>query len=349
MRLKKKVKRFLIISGSLITLNGIFYTTDYIRVKNQTKPIFCIPVNEQDSLGLWYKVSKVNNELKIGSWFKKYDVSYQEEEKQEEVKEDKKENDFSYQNLEDIELEYTLGQMIEDKCYIIMSSNTVYHLEMLDNFIKNVENKANAEVRIVKYTTEGQAIITNVQYKDNKFIVSVDNRRDSYNTNTDKIIVKEYDGSKYKLVKSDKPRVSNSLKKVYSVDLKNIDTEEVISLTSYVEVKREDSFKLEVIYSANEGKKVILESNSYNLYSYNSKINVVINNEVMSLKDALTNKKISIDDILNKINKDYKDDKVIYGNISNNKELYLYNDYAIIRNNKSIYLGMPSMDFKDID
>lgn len=113
--------------------------------------------------------------------------------------------------------------MVEDKCYILGNSNTVYHIEELDNFIKNVENDIPDEIIIVQYTVEGQPILTNLEYTKDKFILKIDNRRDGYATTEDrKIITNEYDKNQYTLVKSDTPKEQIKLKTYYSLDLKEI-------------------------------------------------------------------------------------------------------------------------------
>ena len=84
--MKKGIKILLIILGVIIILGLIFFAVDYNRVKNQEKPIFCIqhPAGvimdggTIEYFGLGYKVIDFNmlngyDEIKIGSWFMKYE------------------------------------------------------------------------------------------------------------------------------------------------------------------------------------------------------------------------------------------------------------------------------------
>lgn len=84
--MKKGIKIFLIIIGFIIIFGLIFFAVDYNRVKNQEKPIFCIqhPAGvimdggTIEYFGLGYKVIDFNmlngyDEIKIGSWFMKYE------------------------------------------------------------------------------------------------------------------------------------------------------------------------------------------------------------------------------------------------------------------------------------
>lgn len=82
--MKKGIKVLLIILGVIIILGLIFFIVDYNRVQKQEKPIFCVKdaiANDggtEEYLGLGYKVIDFNryngyDEMKIGSWFMKYE------------------------------------------------------------------------------------------------------------------------------------------------------------------------------------------------------------------------------------------------------------------------------------
>jgi len=133
------------------------YFGDYIIV-------FRDEYNERHSFCIGPKYFPIN----IGQGIFEFRESYRE--KYEETKEtiNKK-----YTDLEDVKLDYNFAQMVEDKCYIVTNSNTVYHIKELDNFIKNVENNIPDEIRIVQYSIEGQPILTNLEYKNNKFILNI--------------------------------------------------------------------------------------------------------------------------------------------------------------------------------
>ena len=82
--MKKGIKILLIILGVIIILGLIFFTVDYNRVQKQEKPIFCINYSTlrdggtKAYIGLGYKVIDFNmlngyDEMKLGSWFIKYE------------------------------------------------------------------------------------------------------------------------------------------------------------------------------------------------------------------------------------------------------------------------------------
>ena len=75
----------------------------------------------------------------------------------------------------------------------------------------------------------------------------------------------------------------------------------------------------------------------------------------MSLRDALTNNKITIDEILEKANKDGNDLKIFEDFYQDGgSRYYLYEDYSIIKLNTlngkdDLYIGVPSMNINDIN
>lgn len=273
-------------------------------------------------------------------------------------------NSKKYIDLEDVNIYYGVAQMIEDKCYIVMNSNIVYNIEELEKFIKNVENNIVDAIRIVQYSIEGQPILTNLEYNGNKFILKFDNRRDGYASPQDKkITTNEYDAKEYKLVKGNTPNNITELKTYYSLDLQSIKTNEIIPICSYVEIKKTSDEKFEIQFNKNIENREITkildkeESNKYdyNIYSYKGTVDILINGEKFSLRDALLNDKITIDEILEKAQRDARLNKTIFGDIylDGGSSMYIYNDYQILKcntlsGNRDLYIGVPSMDINDI-
>lgn len=331
------------------------YFGDYIIV-------FRDEYNETHSFCIGPKYFPIN----IGQGIFEFRESYRE--KYEETKEtiNKK-----YTDLEDVKLDYNFAQMVEDKCYIVTNSNTVYHIKELDNFIKNVENNIPDEIRIVQYSIEGQPILTNLEYKNNKFILKLDNRRDGYASAQDKkITTNEYDAEEYKLVKGNTPNNITNLKTYYPLDLQSTKTNEKISICSYAEIKKTSNEKFEIQFNKNIENEEITkildkqESNKYdyNIYSYKGTVDILINGEKMTLRDALLNDKITVDEILEKAQKDAKVDRTIFGGVyaDGGSKNYIYNDYQILKFNqesiventvsyiKDLYIGVPSMNINEL-
>ena len=188
--MRKGIKVVLIILGVIIILGLIFFAVDYNRVRNGEKPIFCInTANANDGgtkeyLGLGYKVIDFNrldgyDEVKIGAWSMKYE-DFENEYIENNIDERKQ--------LEEIPQDYPMNQAIKDGC-VVMSNNAVFNKSMLDSFIDNtnVNNKDRKSdfIRFVQYTIEGDAIITDLEYKaDVGYILTTDNTRDAFGADT---------------------------------------------------------------------------------------------------------------------------------------------------------------------
>lgn len=63
---------------------------------------------------------------------------------------------------------------------VVRTFAEVFNVDKLENFISNVDNNLNDYVRIVKYTTEGDAIITELSYDWGNIIAVVDATRDKF-------------------------------------------------------------------------------------------------------------------------------------------------------------------------
>lgn len=90
--------------------------------------------------------------------------------------------------LEEIPQDYPMNQAIKDGC-IVMSNNAVFNKSKLDSFIDNtnVNNKDRKSdfIRFVQYTIEGDAIITDLEYKAGLgYMLTNDNTRNAFGADT---------------------------------------------------------------------------------------------------------------------------------------------------------------------
>lgn len=83
--------------------------------------------------------------------------------------------------------DYSLKDSIEDGCFVV-SNAKVYNDNLYEEFMNNFESKQTCFIRIVKNTTEGDIIISDVMYyKDtNKLYLVYDNTRDGFIEDSDK-------------------------------------------------------------------------------------------------------------------------------------------------------------------
>ena len=195
--MKKGIKVLLIILGVIIILGLIFFAVDYSRVQRQETPIFCInyaTANDggtNEYLGLGYKVIDFNmlngyDEIKIGSWFMKYEDF---ENEYNYINNDKSDTNVKEQEtIEELPSDYQMEQAIKDGC-VVISYNAVFNKGKLDSFIANTtannENRQSDFIRIVQYTIEGDPIITDLEYRENLgYILTYDNTRDAFGADT---------------------------------------------------------------------------------------------------------------------------------------------------------------------
>lgn len=66
-----------------------------------------------------------------------------------------------------------------------------YHQELLTQFLNHIENQENASLIIVQYTIEGDPILLDVQYQNNKVTIFYDATRDKYGVDS-KITKQEF-------------------------------------------------------------------------------------------------------------------------------------------------------------
>ena len=90
--------------------------------------------------------------------------------------------------IENVPVEYPIDQAIKDGC-VVISNNAVFNKGRLDDFIINTsadnENRQSDFIRIVKYTIEGDPIITDLEYKKGAgYILTYDNTRDAFGADT---------------------------------------------------------------------------------------------------------------------------------------------------------------------
>lgn len=201
--MKKKIGIWiiLIIIGILL-LGMLFFAVDSYRIKNDKAPIFAVQYKVLKDggttmyIGLGYKIIDYNiidgnDKTYIGSLFMKYEDYAKENLKINNNETDKVKN-TKYVPLEQLPKEYTFEQVLKDGCLII-SYNNIYNKGMLDKFIENTginsENRIPDILRVAQWTTEGDLILTDVEYtKEGKYKIRHDSTRDKFSREEDRII-----------------------------------------------------------------------------------------------------------------------------------------------------------------
>lgn len=93
----------------------------------------------------------------------------------------------------------------------------------------------------------------------------------------------------------------------------------------------------------------------YTIYAYNGSVNIRIEDKEYSLRDALLENKITMEEIIAKSNKDLEE-KHIIGDVylDGGSKIYIYNDYTIIKcntlnGNRDVYIGSKDMNINDLE
>ena len=99
----------------------------------------------------------------------------------------------------------------------------------------------------------------------------------------------------------------------------------------------------------------------YDAYLYSCDAYVIINGDKFELRDALLKGKVTLEQILEKVEKDEKENKTILGlhYADGGSAEYHYEDYTILKlnvmpinpddGNKDLYIGSISMDINDVE
>jgi len=85
-----------------------------------------------------------------------------------------------YKDIKELPENYGFDDAIKDNCFVAIH-NERYNIDVLNKFISDIINKKTSFIRIVQCTTEGDIIVTDIDYKqDGEVEMCDDNTRDGY-------------------------------------------------------------------------------------------------------------------------------------------------------------------------
>ena len=355
--MKKAINIICIIITTIIILGITFFIIDYTRAKGGKRPIFCIPSlaglykdgGTVEYFGIGYKVIDFNrlggyDEIKIGTYFMNY-------------------NDFSneYNNEQGVipvnqAKEYT--KSIED-ININLEIPTNWNYEEI---IPTEEDDYKFALKLYKNSNEESAIL---YYYNNIFGVCGTERTSKkikLNNGNDAIVGYSYDNDKVWLDIS-----FYEIDKNIAVINKGLNEEESNELlefikTFYIGNKFNLVFYQKNMIKPNQKETIIskgeIEGINYNIYAFEGNVAVNLKStstelteNSISLRDALLQNKITIEEIMEKADKDFPD--VISYDDGGSKE-YHYDNLTIIKlnkldGNKDIYIGKPELKLNDLN
>ena len=113
-----------------------------------------------------------------------------------------------------------------------------------------------------------------------------------------------------------------------------------------------ESYKTYTVLGKDETDKY-----DYTIYGYNGKVNIKINEEEYSLREALIDNKITMEEIIAKADKDVEEKNINRNEYqeggSTGAKIYQYDNYTIIKfckvdGNSDVYIGNRTMTIEDV-
>ena len=142
------------------------------------------------------------------------------------------------------------------------------------------------------------------------------------------------------------------------------DAEELIEIIRTVNITYNSIPDFEILFYAKDSTEnykvyTILDKSEtdkydYNIYGYNGIANIKIDGNEYSLKEALLENKITMEEIIGKANKDEKDGKITAEMYKDGGSMeYYYDNYTIIKfatlsGNRDVYIGTKGLRLTDI-
>ena len=371
----------------LIVAGIITNYADSGRVTTGHEPKYCIKVVSYDGSkvtywGLGYKVIRYvgvstnepyenNIGTKMGSWFMKYELPESDT-----VEIEYEGKTITITDIKDIG---TIENILVNSKYnneICNGTNT--HKIILNNDVYYIKEsckeiqKGNKQAII---STEDLETINNIIFNkmDNEqsqeeqffygrvveatasYIIVEPNEDEEERKSTDKISISlgEYNDALYEVGTNVKITYNGEIMETYPAQVK----------ATKIELKSAENFEIlfknrQPIDSYNKVYAILdkSETNKYNytIYAYDGSVNIKIDDKEYSLKDALLESKITMEEIIQKANKDLDNNKIT-GDMykDGGSMIYQYDTYTIIKchtieGNRDVYIGTKEMTLNDV-
>ncbi len=260
--------------------------------------------------------------------------------------------------LEDIPLDFTIDDAINSN-YFVCTYTQNYNDDKLKSFISNIENKIPDNIRIAFSTPEGDVILKDIILQnDGNIIFREDNRRDNFSSNEDRIIKDStFSIDEYTIVED----FLGDTKYIYFENRNKDFNSRVFICSCYNNLEYNNDFQLIFKARRDMGIDKIIEKGTYldyNVYTFAGDVFVKINNEEIPLQDAIINKQIDPQDIVDNCALDVKNNKnnVVFSEANDGgTRKYRYDlaspePFSIIKchtldGNRDLYIGVPNMEF----
>ena len=385
--MKKKIGISIGILVIILIVAGIITNySDSARVTTGHEPKCCIKVVSNDGSkvtywGLGYKVVRYvgvspnepyesNIGVKMGSWFMKYELPKADIIKIEYEGQTITINDIK--NIETIENILVNSKYNNEICdgintHKITMDNEIYYLkescqeiqkgdkqakiskedlEKINNIIYNKMDNEQSE--------EGQFFYGKVVESTASYIIVEPNENEEERKSADKISIGlgEYNDALYMVGTNVKITYDGTIMESYpaqiiatKIELKSAENFEIL----FYDKQPQSDIKVHKIVDKNETDKY-----DYDVYGYDGSVNIRIDGKDYSLKDALLENKITMEEIIAKANQDEKEGKIKADMYKDGGSIeYHYENYTIIKchtvdGNRDVYIGTKDLKLTDV-
>lgn len=385
--MKKKIGISIGILVIVLIIAGIITNySDSARVTTGHEPKCCIKVVSNDGSkvtywGLGYKVVRYvgvspnepyesNIGVKMGSWFMKYELP-----KADIIKIEYEGQTITITDIKNIE---TIENILVNSKYNneicdginthkITMDNEIYYLkescqeiqkgdkqakiskedlEKINNIIYNKMDNEQSE--------EGQFFYGKVVESTASYIIVEPNESEEERKSADKISIGlgEYNDALYMVGTNVKITYDGTIMESYpaqiiatKIELKSAENFEIL----FYDKQPQSDIKVHKIVDKNETDKY-----DYDVYGYDGSVNIRIDGKDYSLKEALLENKITMEEIIVKANQDEKDGKIKADMYKDGGSMeYHYENYTIIKchtvdGNRDVYIGTKDLKLTDV-
>ena len=212
--------------------------------------------------------------------------------------------------------------------------------------IKEYEERFEEEMRKEEYSFFGTVIEST-----SKYIIVEPNENENIRKSADKISIGlgEYNDALYEIGTNVKITYDGTVMESYpaqinatKIELKSADNFEII----FKERQPIDSYnRIYAILDKSETDKY-----NYTIYAYEGSVNIIIDGQEYTLREALLENKITMEEIIAKANRDFPD-AISYddgGSIEYHYENYTIIKYHTIDGNRDVYIGTKDMTINDL-
>lgn len=237
---------------------------------------------------------------------------------------------------------------------VLNNMNKIYDDGTMDELKADIEKQKNEYFSTNIVNNDNPSFFGKVIESDRTYIIVESNEDEEERKSSDKFSISlgENNDMIYAVGTNVKITYTGFIKETYpaQIDVTNI------------ELKSSDNFELKFYdkksQTDSKTNKILKDSETdkynYNIYSYEGSVNIVINEKEISLRDALVENKITMEEIIAKANNDLRDGKITGDTYKDGGSMiYKYDTYTIIKchtldGNRDVYIGTPNMTINDV-